>query len=128
MPRYHFVVREPDHTHDDPDGVHLPNHDAAKDHGDRIVRELKEDGYHPGNAALDIRRDRTESALDSVLSEFARTNSESLMSALGRGHSSNSCRCSLLPKRTFVTMLLAHFVRDRRYQWQEGHVDGRSDL
>ena len=30
--------------------------------------------------------------------------------------------------RTFVTMLLAHFVRDRRNQWQEGHVDGRSDL
>jgi hypothetical protein len=22
----------------------------------------------------------------------------------------------------------AHFVRDRRNQWQEGHVDGRSDL
>jgi hypothetical protein len=23
---------------------------------------------------------------------------------------------------------LAHFVRDRRNQWQEGHVDDRSDL
>ena len=45
MPRYHFVVREPDFTHDDPDGVHLPNDDAARDQGQRIVRELKNDGY-----------------------------------------------------------------------------------
>jgi hypothetical protein len=54
MPRYHFVVCEPDHTHDDPDGMHLPNPDAAKDHGRRIVRELKDGGYCPGNAALVI--------------------------------------------------------------------------
>jgi hypothetical protein len=52
MPRYHFVVREPDYTHDDPDGEHLPNQEAARDHGHRIVRELREDGYHPGNAVL----------------------------------------------------------------------------
>ena len=65
MPRYHFVVREPDHTHDDQDGVHLPNHDAAKDHGDRIVRELKEDGYHPGDAALDI-HDETGQKVHSI--------------------------------------------------------------
>ena len=42
MPRYHFVVCEPDHTHDDPDGMPLPNYDAAKDHGNRIMRELKD--------------------------------------------------------------------------------------
>jgi hypothetical protein len=54
MPRYHFVVREPDHTHDDPDGVHLPNHNVAKDHGNRIVSELKDGGYFPGNATLVI--------------------------------------------------------------------------
>jgi hypothetical protein len=41
MPRYHFVVRVSDHTHDDHEGVHLPNHEAAREHGDRIVRELK---------------------------------------------------------------------------------------
>jgi hypothetical protein len=41
MPRYHFVVRAADFTLDDPDGVHLPNHDAAKDEGKRIVRELE---------------------------------------------------------------------------------------
>ncbi|HEX8801138.1 MAG TPA: hypothetical protein VF772_21120 [Terriglobales bacterium] len=41
MARYHFVVCGPDHTHDDPDGMQLPTHDAAKDHGNRIVRELK---------------------------------------------------------------------------------------
>jgi len=52
MPRYHFVVREADHTHDDPEGVHLPNHDAAKDHGSHIVRELKDGGYCPSAAQL----------------------------------------------------------------------------
>ena len=54
MPLYHFVVRTGDHTHDDPDGVQLPNHDAAKDFASRIVRELKDDGYCPGNAAVVI--------------------------------------------------------------------------
>ncbi|MFZ2081229.1 MAG: hypothetical protein WAV38_32200 [Xanthobacteraceae bacterium] len=54
MPRYHFVVRAADFTLDDPDGVHLPNHDAAKYEGKRIVRELKDDSYCPGNAAVVI--------------------------------------------------------------------------
>ena len=35
---YHFVVRAPDHTHDDP--------------------ELKEDGYDPGDAVLIVHDDR----------------------------------------------------------------------
>ena len=65
MPRYHFVVREPDHTHDDPDGVHLPNHDAAKDHGNRIVRELKDGGHCSGNAALLI-NDETGQTVHSI--------------------------------------------------------------
>jgi len=53
MPRYHFVVRTPDHTHDDPDGMDFPNLEAAKEHGHRIVRELREeDGYTPGDSAL----------------------------------------------------------------------------
>jgi len=55
MPRHHFVVCEPDHTRDDPDGMQLPNHEVAKNHGNRIVRELKDGGYSPGNAALVIR-------------------------------------------------------------------------
>jgi len=54
MPRYHFVVRASDHTHDDPDGMHFPNHDAAREHGLRIVRELNEGGYRPVDAALVI--------------------------------------------------------------------------
>src|SRR5205814_2440794 len=37
----HFVVSEPDYMHDDPDGMHPPNHDAAKDHGNRIVYETE---------------------------------------------------------------------------------------
>jgi len=52
MPYYHFVVRAPDYTYDDPDGTHFPNHEAAREHGHRVVRELREDGYDPRNAAL----------------------------------------------------------------------------
>jgi uncharacterized protein DUF6894 len=52
MPRYHFVVREPDFTHDDPDGEDLPDDDAARDEGYRIVRELKESGYDVVDAVL----------------------------------------------------------------------------
>jgi len=59
MPRYHFVVRAPDHTTlDDPDGMHLPNHEAARDEAHRIVRELGEDGYHPGDAVLLVHDER----------------------------------------------------------------------
>jgi len=65
MPRYHFVVRAPDHTHDDPDGVHLPNHEAATEQAHRIVRELTEDGYRPGDAALVI-QDETGQIVHSI--------------------------------------------------------------
>ena len=65
MPRYHFVVRAPDHTHDDPDGVQLPSHEAARDEAHRIVRELKEDGYHPENAVLLI-HDETGQTVHSI--------------------------------------------------------------
>ena len=65
MPRYHFVVCEADHTHDDPDGMHLPSRDAAKDHGNRIVHELKDGGYCPGNAALVI-HDETGQTVHSI--------------------------------------------------------------
>ena len=65
MPRYHFVVRAPDHTHDDPDGMNLPNHEAARDQGHRIVRELTEDGYRPGDAALVI-QDETGQTVHSI--------------------------------------------------------------
>jgi hypothetical protein len=54
LPRYHFVVRAPDHMHDDPEGTHFPNHEAAREHGHRIVRELNEGGYRPGDASLVI--------------------------------------------------------------------------
>ena len=57
MPRYHFVVRAPDHTHDDPDGTHFPTHEAAREYGHRIVQELKDDGFSPGDAAMLIQDD-----------------------------------------------------------------------
>jgi hypothetical protein len=65
MPRYHFVVRAPDNTHDDQDGMHFQNHEAATEHGHRIVRELREDGYNPGDAALLI-QDETRQVIHSI--------------------------------------------------------------
>jgi hypothetical protein len=53
MPRYHFVVRAPDHTHDDPLGTHFPNHEAAREHGHRIVRELREGHVCPPDPGRD---------------------------------------------------------------------------
>jgi hypothetical protein len=53
--RYYFVVEAPDHKHDDPWGIHLPDHEAAKDYGHRIVKELKEGGYHPPDSILVVR-------------------------------------------------------------------------
>jgi hypothetical protein len=54
MPRYHFVVHAPDHHHDDPDGSVLPDPQAAKEHGHRLIRELKEGDYHPPGATLQV--------------------------------------------------------------------------
>lgn len=65
MPRYHFVVRAPDRTHNDPTGTHFPNHDAAKEHGHCIVQELQEGGYSPGDAALLI-QDETGQLVHSI--------------------------------------------------------------
>jgi hypothetical protein len=65
MPRYHFVVRASDHTHDDPNGTHFPDHDSARDHGHRIVREPKEGGYHPEDGVLLI-RDETGQTVHSI--------------------------------------------------------------
>jgi hypothetical protein len=48
VPRYHFVVRAPDQTLDDQDGIHFPNHQAAREHGHRIARELREAGHQDG--------------------------------------------------------------------------------
>jgi hypothetical protein len=52
VPRYHFVVHAPDHRHDDPNGMLLWSHEAARAHGYRIVRELKDGGYDPPGATL----------------------------------------------------------------------------
>ena len=65
MPRYHFVVRAPDHTHDDPDGTHFPTPQIAREHGHRIVRELREGGYCPADAALLI-EDETRQTIHSI--------------------------------------------------------------
>ena len=54
MARYHFVVRASDHSHDDPEGLVLSDHHAAREHGHRVVRELKEGHYHPPGATLDV--------------------------------------------------------------------------
>jgi hypothetical protein len=48
MPRYHFVVRALDQTLDDPDGIHFSTHQAAREHGHRVVRELREEGHQDG--------------------------------------------------------------------------------
>jgi hypothetical protein len=65
VPRYHFVVQAPGHLHDDPFGTHLPHHDAAREHGHRIVRELKEGGYHPPGATI-IVQDETGTTVHSI--------------------------------------------------------------
>lgn len=54
MPRYHFVVHTPGYKHDDPLGMILPGPAAAREHGHRIVRELKEGGYEPPGATLHV--------------------------------------------------------------------------
>ena len=57
LPCYHFVVRAADYTLDDHEGTQFSNHEAAREHGHRIVRELREDGYNPGDAAVLIQDD-----------------------------------------------------------------------
>src|SRR5215469_11492537 len=44
---------------------HLPNHEAARDEAHRIVRELREDGYHPGDAVLLV-HDETGQTVHSI--------------------------------------------------------------
>lgn len=39
------VFRAADHTYDDPDGEPFVNERAARDHGRRIIRELREGGF-----------------------------------------------------------------------------------
>ena len=41
MARYHFVVRESNFTHDDPDGVHLPNDDVARERIRKVQRAIQ---------------------------------------------------------------------------------------
>jgi hypothetical protein len=45
--------------------MHFQNHEAATEHGHRIVRELREDGYNPGDAALLI-QDETRQVIHSI--------------------------------------------------------------
>jgi len=59
------IVQFPDQMHDDPEGQHFPSHDAARDHGHRIVRELKEGGYHAPGAVLHV-RDETGQTIHSI--------------------------------------------------------------
>jgi hypothetical protein len=54
LPRYHFVVQAQDRNYEDPEGTILPGRGAARKHGHRIVRELKEGGYHPPGATLHV--------------------------------------------------------------------------
>ena len=55
MPRYYFVVRAADHSHDDPRGTDLADHHAARAYAHRIVQELREGGYHPSGATMTVR-------------------------------------------------------------------------
>jgi hypothetical protein len=49
MRRYRFVIHASDHTYDDPDSEPFISEAAAKDHGRRIIRELREDGFDPSS-------------------------------------------------------------------------------
>lgn len=44
LPKYFFVIRWPDHEHDDDFGTRLASDDAALRYAERIIRELKEGG------------------------------------------------------------------------------------
>lgn len=44
MARYHFILRWPDHEHEDRQGTDLPDPEAARDYARRIIRELKDGG------------------------------------------------------------------------------------
>jgi hypothetical protein len=66
MPRYLFVVCAPDHRHDDQFGTALLSNHAAREHGQRIVRELKEGGYDPPGAVLYV-QDESGQTLHSIL-------------------------------------------------------------
>ena len=65
MPRYYFVVHAGDHGHDDPYGTDLADHHAAHAYAHRIIRELKEGGYHPLGATMSV-RDEAGNTLHSI--------------------------------------------------------------
>lgn len=54
MRRYFFILCWPDKEHDNNDGTPLPGENAARDHAQRIIRELKEAGGYddPGSAMI----------------------------------------------------------------------------
>jgi hypothetical protein len=43
-PRYHFIIRWPDHDHVDPEGTRFQDVAAARRYAERVIRELKEGG------------------------------------------------------------------------------------
>jgi hypothetical protein len=45
--------------------THLPNDEAARNHADRIVRELKEGGYDPPDSTLVV-QDEMGNTIDSI--------------------------------------------------------------
>ncbi len=65
MPRYYFVVKAIDHKHDDPHGTHLPDHEAAHHYAQRIIRELREGGYHPPGTSM-IVQDEAGNTIHSI--------------------------------------------------------------
>ena len=65
MHRYYFIVEMPDHTFDDLEGELLPSDAAAKDHGRRVVRELKGSDSEWACAVLHV-RDETGQTIDSI--------------------------------------------------------------
>jgi hypothetical protein len=65
VPRYYFVVRAADDVHDDPQGTELADHNAARAYAQRIVRELREGGYHPSSATMTV-RDEAGNTLHSI--------------------------------------------------------------
>lgn len=66
MPRYFFALHWPAGVHDDPSGTVLPDHDTARAHAQRIIRELKEGGGYDDRGLTMVVRDHTGKTVHSI--------------------------------------------------------------
>ena len=68
MPQYFFDVRSTDWDYTDPDGIALPDDEAAIIYAERMIGELKEDGGYdaPDLQMLARKRCRADNFFDTV--------------------------------------------------------------